>query len=184
MEISIRPATKEDANLIATAIAMAIGMDGAKEYAGDNLFQAFQEAAEKEDTQYSHRNALVAMADGKEAGAIVGYDGGQLKRLREASLAVIRKYKPGLEILEDETEEGEFYLDSLAVLPEYRGHGIGRTLIEAKMQQAAKDGHRRFGLLVDFENPDAERLYTAIGFKPVGQRPFIGHMMKHMQMSL
>lgn len=181
MEITIRKATREDARLIAQVIAMAIGYEESKDCFGYNVIDALEEAAENEDTQYSYRNALVAMADGKIAGAIVGYDGSMLQQLRDASLRIIHKYNPDLTITDDETESGEFYLDSLGVLPEYRSHGIGRKLIAAKMQQASEQGHKTFGLLVDFENPDAERLYASIGFKQVGVRPFFGHQMKHMQ---
>ncbi|MCM1452647.1 MAG: GNAT family N-acetyltransferase [Clostridium sp.] len=184
MDLEIRKGLKGDAGLIADAVAMAIGYDGAKEYVGDKFFVGLEEAAQREDTQYSYRNALVAVVGGKPVGAIVGYDGGKLKELRDASLSVIRKYQPGLVITEDETEDGEFYLDSLCVLPEYRGNGIGRRLIEAMIDKGMQEGHRRFGLLVDFENPKAEKLYVELGFKQVGCRPFIGHQMKHMQKTI
>lgn len=184
MEIKIRKATKKDAELIARVIAIAIGYDMAEDYAGDDVIKVLGEAAQTEDAQYSYRNALVAEVCGKRAGAIVGYDGGHLHELREASLAVIRKYHPGLEITEDETEEGEFYLDSLGVLPGYRGKGIATKLIGAMLEEAAKSGHKLFGLLVDFYNPNAERLYRSLGFRYVGERPFFGHMMKHLQKQL
>ena len=182
MEITIREANKNDSKLIAQIIAMAIGFDLAEDYAGSkDVIKVMGEAAEKDDTQYSYRNALVAEVDGTPVGAIVGYDGGRLKELREGSLSVIRKYHPGVEINEDETEPGEFYLDSLGVLPVYRGHGIATRLLNAMMNKASEEGHSRFGLLVDFENPDAERLYRSLGFQYVGERPFFGHMMKHLQ---
>lgn len=182
MEIKIREATKRDSRLIAEVIAMAIGFDLAEDYAGSkDVIKVMSEAAEREDSQYSYRNALIAVADGVPVGAIVGYDGAKLKELRDGSLAVIRKYHPDVEIKEDETEPGEFYLDSLGVLPDYRGYGIATKLIDAAIQKASKDGHKRFGLLVDFENPKAERLYRSLGFEYVNDRPFFGHLMKHMQ---
>lgn len=181
MEIKIRDAVKSDSQLIARVIAMAIGYDLAEDYAGDDVVKVLGEAAATEDAQYSYRNALVAEVDGEPAGAIVGYDGGSLKKLREASLAVIRKYHPGLEINEDETYSGEFYLDSIGVLPQYRGLGIATMLINAMVDKEIDAGHKCFGLLVDFNNADAERLYVKLGFNYVGERPFFGHMMKHLQ---
>lgn len=181
MEIKIREATKGDSRLIAEVIAMAIGFDLAEDYAGSkDVIKVMSEAAEREDSQYSYRNALIAEAGGRPVGAIVGYDGAKLKELRDGSLAVIRKYHPDVEIKEDETEQGEFYLDSLGVLPEYRGKGIATTLINSMIDKASAQGHKRFGLLVDPENPNAERLYKSLGFKYVGERPFFGHMMKHL----
>ena len=38
------------------------------------------------------------------------------------------------------------------------------------------------GLLVDENNPRAERLYKSVGFKVVGTNVWGGHNMKHMQM--
>lgn len=182
MEITIRKAVKDDAAIIGCVVAMAIGMDGAEDYAGADAVRVLTEVAEREDSQYSYRNALVAEADGRVAGAVVGYDGARLAPLRDGSLTVIRKYHPDLEVTADETGAGEFYLDSLGVLPEFRGCGIGSLLMDAMMEQAAAaGGHRCFGLLVDPENPGAERLYRSKGFMQVGETPFFGHMMKHMQ---
>lgn len=181
MDIKIREATKSDSRLIAQVITMAIGYDLAEDYAGDDVIKVLGEAAETENAQYSYRNALIAEVDGKPAGAIIGYDGGRLNELREASLSVIRKYHPGLEINEDETESGEFYLDSIGVLPEYRGLGIATMLINTMIDRQIKHGHNCFGLLVDFDNKNAEMLYIKLGFTYVGDRPFFGHMMKHLQ---
>ena len=181
MDMKIRKATKADSKLIARVVAMAIGYEMAEDYAGDDVIKVLGEVAEKEVSQYSFRNALIAEADGQPAGVIVGYDGGKLQELRDGSLAVIRKYHPDLEITEDETEKGEFYLDSIGVLPEYRGKGIATKLIDAKIKEASEAGHKCFGLLVDFDNANAERLYESLGFRYVGDRPFFGHMMKHLQ---
>lgn len=181
MDISIREATKQDSVLIAQVIAMAIGYEIAEDYAGDDVIKVLSEAAETEGTQYSYQNALIAEVDNMPAGAIIGYDGGNLKKLREASLAVIHKYNPEVEIKEDETEVGEFYLDSIGVLPEYRGKGIASKLINAMIDLQVSRGYDCFGLLVDFDNSNAERLYLKLGFQYVGDRPFFGHMMKHLQ---
>lgn len=181
MDINIREATKQDSALIAQVIAMAMGYEIAEDYAGDDVIKVLGEAAESEDSQYSYRNALIAEVDNVPAGAIVGYNGGDLEKLRGASLAIIHKYNPDVEIKEDETEEGEFYLDSIGVLPEFRGVGIATMLINAMIDLKANQGHHCFGLLVDFENSNAEHLYLKLGFQYVGDRPFFGHMMKHLQ---
>lgn len=163
---------------------MAIGLDGSRDYAGVEAVRAFTLAAARPDTQYSYLNALIAEVDGRTAGVIVGYDGARLHTLRDASLEVIRQFHPDIEVPTDETEPGEFYLDSIGVLPEYRGRGIARRLIDAITSRAAAEGHSRFGLLVDFDNAPAERLYRDIGFTDAGQKPFFGHMMRHLQRSL
>ena len=74
----------------------------------------------------------------------------------------------------------EFYLDSLAVLPEYRGRGIGAQLINAVKERAFNEYGKNLGLLVDFENPDAERLYQSVGFERADVKDFLGHKMWHL----
>lgn len=64
---------------------------------------------------------------------------------------------------------GEGYLDAgtsvlaIAVIPEARGRGVGRTLMEAAHERARRDGLRLVGLSVDDGNP-AKRLYEALGY--------------------
>ena len=181
LNIEIRPAEIGDYPIIARAVCMAIGEETAKRYCGDNCLEALEKIARMEGTQYSYRNALVATANGVPAGAIVGYDGGQLHRLRERTLSVVRRYNPQVAAVEDETGEGEFYLDSIGILPGFRGCGVGRKLLTAMRERAIAAGHGCVGLLVDCENPRAEQLYVAIGFVPVGTRRFFGHTMRHLQ---
>lgn len=82
--------------------------------------------------------------------------------------------------MDDETQAGELYLDSLAVLPEYRHQGIAHHLIKATKQKADEIGLPCLGLLVDKGNPVGESLYTSIGFRYVNDNQFGGHPMKHL----
>ena len=180
-DIIIRKATKDDAALIAKVVAMAIGDDIAKVYCGENHQMVLKELACMEVSQYSYRNVLVAEVDGMPAGAAVAYDGADLYKLREATLKVISKYRDEeLKITEDETDASEYYLDSLGVLPEYRGCGVGAKLILALKEIAYEKYNKPLGLLVDFENPKAERLYKSLGFERVEEKDFLGHKMWHM----
>ena len=182
MTITIRPATASDAPIIASALAMALGEASMRMYCGENYREVLKELARMEHTQYSYCNALVADVNGHPAGAIVGYDGARLHELRKPTLALIQE-RTGqrFEGVEDETSSGEYYLDSLGVLPEYRNHGIGRRLLTALRDKAFAEGHEKAGLLVDKENPDAERLYLSLGFQRVETRKLFGHQMWHLQ---
>ena len=181
MDVEIRQATADDSEIIALAVVMAIGEDSAKMYCGEHYMEALQEVAKLKDSQYSYLNALVATVGRVAVGAIIGYDGDMLQRLRDNTLAVVRKYNPDLVVLDDETDGNEFYLDSICVLPEYRCHGIGRMLLMAMRDKAFAAGYKTVGLLVDYENPDAERLYVSLGFESVGDKMFCGHRMRHLQ---
>ena len=131
-QIIVRPATPEDAPIIAAALTMALGKETMKLYCGENYQDVLEELVRMENTQYSYRNALVADVNGTPAGAIVGYDGARLHELRRPTLRRIEE-RTGqtFEGVEDETHPGEYYLDSLGVLPEYRRLGIGGRLLTA-----------------------------------------------------
>ena len=178
----MRAAKQEDAAIVARAVAMAIGDEVAlRSYCGDDYLAVLAEVARGEVTQYSWRYALVAEVDGVRAGAIVGYDGARLDVLREGTFAVLRARIGRIPVIADETEAGEYYLDSVGVLPEYRGLCVGRALVAAFCDKAFAEGHECVGLIVDYDNPEAERLYTSLGFGRVGRRLFFGHQMWHLQ---
>uniref|UniRef100_UPI004055B12A GNAT family N-acetyltransferase n=1 Tax=Alistipes sp. TaxID=1872444 RepID=UPI004055B12A len=181
-KVILHQARPEEAEVIARAVAMAIGDEATlRAYCGDDYLAVLSEIARREGTQYSWQHALVAEVDGAPAGAIVGYDGVRLAELREGTFAVIREQIGHTPTLCDETEAGEFYLDSVGVLPEFRGCGVGRALVVALCNRAFAEGCERVGLIVDCTNPEAERLYTSIGFRRVGTKVFLGHPMWHLQ---
>ncbi|WP_074545339.1 N-acetyltransferase [Dyella sp. AtDHG13] len=62
------------------------------------------------------------------------------------------------------------YLAHLGVLPELRGQGVGRELIDQLIGLARDAGRRRVALDVAVSNPRAEALYRRTGFKVVGER--------------
>lgn len=187
--MKIISAEKKHANLIADTIVTAIGQEHCEELAGsdrsaDDIKALFHEMVERDDTQYSYRNALVAVADnGDPMGAIVAYDGGLLAELRRPFLARLQE-EIGIDPdnVQDETEPGEYYLDSLAVLPEYRGRNVGRSLIAAAAERGRSLGLMP-GLLVAKDNPSARALYEHLGFRKIGDRPFMGIVMDHMQLT-
>ncbi len=179
--IKIRLATADDAAIIAQAVAMAIGEESVVEYCGAGYLKVLEEVASATDTQYSYANALVAEVNGVAAGAVVGYDGAKLEDLREGTLSIVRKYNKALAVIGDETQAGEFYIDSLGVLPQFRGCGVGKRLLMAMAGKGFVLGCSKVGLIVDFENSGASELYKGCGFQPVGEKLFFRHKMHHMQ---
>ena len=159
---------------------MAIGEEGTRHYCGDNHQSVLEEIARLENSQYSYRNTLVTEVNGMPAGAAVAYDGADLYKLRDVTLKHIFDQTGKIHTIEDETDASEVYLDSIAVLPEYRGLGIGKHLLLALKDIAFNEYGKPLGLLVDFENPDAERLYKYVGFERMNVKDFLGHKMWHL----
>lgn len=180
-EITLRHATADDAPAIARAIIMAFGEDMTRRLCGDRGHEIIERIVRREDTQYSYHNCAVCEVGGIVAGAVCGYDGARLHELRQPVLDILRE-ECGLRItVTDETSAGEFYIDSVGVMPEMRGRGIGARLLEWMRDEAFAAGHGRVGLLVDDINPKAEKLYHRLGFRRVGEVSFIGHTMHRMQ---
>ena len=181
--VLIRPATADDSLIIARAVAMAIGDDEALfHYCGVEYLSVLQEIARTENTQYSWRSAFIAEVDGMAAGAIVGYDGARLEELRANTFAIIERCVGLRPSIPNETEAGEYYLDSVGVLPDFRGMGIGNKLIYALCEEAFRQGYERVGLIVEQDNKQAQTLYSSLGFQRVGEREFFSHQMWHMQL--
>ena len=184
--IEIREATKKQAAEIANLIMMAMTDECCQYFCGEGYgLEDFRKMmtmlVEAEVSQYSYKNTLVAMISDKVIGTSVSYDGGRLRKLRRAFIAAAKEHigkdRSGMD---DETQAGELYLDSLAVLLDYRRQGIARKLVSATKKKAEKMHLPCVGLLVDKDNPEGEAFYTSIGFRYVNDNLWRGHPMKHL----
>ncbi|NPD91527.1 GNAT family N-acetyltransferase [Xylanibacter muris] len=187
--ISFRNGQIEDAQQIAQVIITAMTEECCKHFYGENhsleeFHSLMVRLVSRTDTQYSYKNTICAIdADKNIAGAIVSYDGGKLLELRRVFTDSIKEvFGRDFSNMEEETQAGELYLDSLAVFPEYRGQGIAKELLKRAHAKAKETGIGISGLLVDCNNPNAERLYRSVGFIQVGEKIWGGHKMKHLQM--
>ena len=184
--IVIREATKSQAPDIARLIMMAMTDDCCLYFCGDGYgLEDFRNMmtmlVEREDSQYSFRNTLVAMDGEKVVGISVSYDGGRIHELRRTFIEAAKDYiGKDHSCMDDETQAGELYLDSLAVLPEYRRQGIAKALLLATKERAHKMGLPCVGLLVDKGNPSGEALYASVGFQYANDSHWGGHPMKHL----
>ncbi|MCG0276351.1 MAG: ribosomal protein S18-alanine N-acetyltransferase [Thermosediminibacteraceae bacterium] len=64
----------------------------------------------------------------------------------------------------------EAHVTNVAVLPEYRGKGIGELLMRSLMRIARENGAKAMTLEVRKSNYVAQNLYSKLGFEPVGIR--------------
>lgn len=175
--ISFRNATVDDALFISRGFHTAMLLDGATE---EQISCFAQNICVREDVLYSWRNTIIAEVDGKRAGMLTAYDGRNYHDMRVRTMALVKQHL-GVEFpgMEDETVPGEYYLDSLAVLPEYRGRGIGRKLL----QQGIEKGNALcldVTLVVDPVNSKARKLYTSLGFSHSGTLFLFGHDYEKM----
>ena len=63
-------------------------------------------------------------------------------------------------------------LEDMIVKPEFRGQGIGQSLIKAAKTHALQKGYARMTLLTDGDNAKAQVFYEALGFTRSSMVPF------------
>lgn len=189
--MKIVPASIEQTESIASLIMMAMNHECCQNFAGphhtlEDFHRMMTALVRRDDSQYSYRNAMVALDDTTSdnkpvvAGVIVGYDGADLHRLREAFLQAAKEFlDQDFRGMDDETQAGEYYIDSLAVDTRYRHQGLATLLLRKLIDQ--KGRKQPVGLLVDKGNPSAERLYRSLGFEYVNDTTWGGHEMRHLQ---
>ena len=176
-KLTIRDAHPSDARFLAKCVMAGmhffdIETDVPEE---EDIFRRLVESEEKDEWLYSYKNTRVAEVDGVIAGALLSYPGDIYRDLRHKTFTELW---PDLIRMEEEsdqeTDPGEYYLDSLAVLPSFRHRGIGRALLLDGIQKGIDLGYRQIALVADAQMPHLVRLYESIGFKPTEHRQAFG----------
>ena len=129
-------------------------------------------------TSYSY--AFVAEDKGKVVGLFSGLDGKSWRTSGQASwmygpvwwiAAPLWQIPRMIEAFDDfrkavpPVSNEEYYIEHLAVLPELRGQGIGKQLMEFAENQARASGLKRVVLDVEIENEGARQFYQRLGFQ-------------------
>lgn len=180
----IRKATFEDSTIISEHLFLAME-DILYEFIGIKNSKKAKELllhfVKKENNQYSFQNCLVAESGNKIKGSINIYDGARLDILRAPIAEYIKTIFDENFNPEKETQQGEYYIDSFGVSPNQQGRGVGTKILKFVINEYVKNNQKTLGLLVDEENPKAEKLYLSLGFEFVGRKVLAGKKMKHLQ---
>jgi ribosomal protein S18 acetylase RimI-like enzyme len=127
----------------------------------------------REEANFSYRNAVVAEVDGRVAAALLAY---RLPEHSDVNLDELPDLLRPLEELEQKVP-GTFYINILAAYPEYRGRGLGTTLLEAARALASEAGCNELSLEVFEQNEDAVRLYERHGYREIARLPAVPHQI-------
>lgn len=178
----LRDARIEDCETVARGICMALH----KETYGEML-KGIARICEREDVLYSYKHTIIAWEDDTPVGICLCYDGALYHEMRKTTFPLFdelkhddadhqetageqdnpeqgRKGSMDLDNMQEEAEAGEYYMDSLAVWPEWRGRGIGMKLMQAQIERARELGFNKATLLVDPDNENAKHMYRKLGF--------------------
>ncbi|WP_248926196.1 GNAT family N-acetyltransferase [Paenibacillus hamazuiensis] len=147
--ITIRPATKKDVPFLWEMLYESIHVAEGKEKPDRNIVFHPSIAKYLENWGREGDFALVAV---NESGEPVG----------SITLRFFKQADKGYGYVNDETPEL-----GMAILPAYRGQGIGTALMKALVEYGRAAGIQAISLSVDPSNP-AMSLYKRTGFKEVG----------------
>ena len=176
MKIEIRDARIEDVEIVAWTVLTALDLET------DDM-DRFIKTCTDESTMYSWKNAIIAFVDGKAAGCLIAYEGRRYMEMRDRTWHALWDNidLDYLKKVEQETQEGDYYLDSMAILPKYRGYNIGKLLLERGINKSKELGCETTSLIVSCQKPRLEAYYRSVGFTQFGEMEFFGHYYKKMR---
>jgi ribosomal protein S18 acetylase RimI-like enzyme len=112
-----------------------------------------QEAEFVADPARQERGLKLILSDPSRGDILVAVTGGQIVGMVSLLPVVSTALGAPTAILED-----------MIVKPEFRGQGIGQSLIKAAKTHAREKGYARITLLTDGDNAAAQGFYEALGF--------------------
>ena len=175
--MTLRDARPEDAPVLARCIMAGMHFYDFEtpEPEDTDIYRRLIACERRDDLLYSYRYTRVAEDEGTPVGSLLSYPGDIYRSLRQKTFSEIWPELSAMDqSSEQETGPGEYYLDSLAVLPDFRKQGIGRALILDGVRKALSLGFRQVALVVDPDYPHLVRLYESLGFVPAGRRNAFG----------
>lgn len=167
----LRHARKDDSRHLAELIVIAGDQRPDFPYTpdpdSDGPIDLARPRAALKNENFALRHATLAEISGRVAGMALGY---KLTRRCEALKpdGLAQSLRPLME-----PEFGlidTFYINTLAVYPNYQNHGLGARLLEAANRKALKTGCSGLSLEVGEHNRDAFRFYVRHGFNVVMRR--------------
>jgi ribosomal protein S18 acetylase RimI-like enzyme len=176
-----RPASAGDSRFIAEMIDISsdgvalIDWTQAAQAAGDRTpLDIGVERYASGEGDYSYRNCWLAEVSGRRAGELQSFP----MPARDPDAAVAPPPYDGSDVFAPykylEAPE-TWYICGIALLPDYRGRGIGTQLMRIAGQQARKHGYDRLSLVVFEENTAALRLYQRLGYRIIDRAPIVPH---------
>ncbi len=187
--ITVREAQQDDAGQIAPLIDIIFDemqLDELEDVPEPGLAKVITRAYQTKTYLSDKASTVVAEADGQVVGVVFGYPSENEDDINRVLYNLSKQSADFKEpfVADSETNSDEWYLDSIAVDPNYQGQGVGSRLLAAVPRMALNDGKSVIGLNVDLENPKAEKLYTRKGFKTVGIQMIGDHFYHHMQKAI
>ena len=188
MDIIIKDAEPTDVPFLARCVMAAVGtLDMADKPEENPAYETICEICAMDHSLYcwNHFRIAIDNSTGEPIGSLLAYDGKRYARARDLAFSYAAE-KLGMEFGDSDMEtcKGEYYLDSMAILPEYRGHKIGHKLMLDAIEQGKERKHCRFTLIADKDAESLQSYYSALGFVPEEEIMFFGHPFIRMALHI
>jgi ribosomal protein S18 acetylase RimI-like enzyme len=178
MAVEIRHACVADIPHIAYVAIQAFGGFAEVMYEGvvpdSTVQQIMEHRFSRTGTTSSVRNSRIAEEDGTVLGGLHAFP---MDLMADDPLdPLIPKERFYMfEPLQYLHAKGSYYIQAVAVYPEFQGRGVGRQLItEAEMEARAK-GFKEMSLKVFAENVRAVARFESLGYREVCRQPVVHH---------
>jgi ribosomal protein S18 acetylase RimI-like enzyme len=175
-KVTIRAAVKSDSRMIASLYQ--ISSDGVSDYIwsklagpGEELLDVGERRYQREGFVFSYENCSVATFEGQVIGMLVAFP-----------MIIDPDYIEEDPVLVpySKLEEGQsFYICGVAVLPQYRGQGIGKRFMLLAEEKAKSLSLNKLSLIVFEQNTPAIRLYERLAYREVTREKVVAHPMIH-----
>ncbi|NOH16141.1 GNAT family N-acetyltransferase [Clostridium cochlearium] len=177
----IRGAKPEDAEKAAELISMAWDelaciFAGSKDK--EEVNKVISTFCKEKNNRFSYEYIDIAEKDGKIAGLVLAFPAEKemklnipiIKKLPYMYKRKISNYKEEVVpmLSSEEAKPGEYYIDSIAVHPNYRKNGLGKKLLMVARKRALKKGFKKVSLIVKPKNKGAIKLYKSSGYNMDG----------------
>ena len=149
----------------------------------EKVLKIIQQSIEEGNYRNHYKNMHVYEVEGNIAGFINCYSGDEEKQLEDNwhNIDFKEEFKlEGTPLPEKEANEGDLYIESIAVFSDYRGRGIATKLIDYIFDYGRNQGYETVTLNCEVDNEGAMKLYRNLGFEPLHDRVLSGHDYKYM----
>jgi ribosomal protein S18 acetylase RimI-like enzyme len=169
-----RPATIGDANVLAELInyageGMPLYLWSQMAEPGETAWDVGRRRAAREEGSFSYRNATIIEHDGQCAGCLIGY--GIPDKPEPIPDDMPAMFAPLQEL--ENLASGTWYINVLAVRPQFRRQGLGTKLLGLAEETAQNLGKRGMSVIVSDANLGAHRLYERLGYDERARRPMV-----------
>jgi ribosomal protein S18 acetylase RimI-like enzyme len=169
-----RPATIDDANVLAELInyageGMPLYLWSQMAEPGETAWEIGRRRAAREEGSFSYRNATIIEHDDQCAGCLIGYEIPDKPEPIPDDMPAM--FVPLQEL--ENLASGTWYINVLAVRPQFRGQGLGTKLLGLAEETAQRLGKRGMSVIVSDANLGAHRLYEGLGYDERARRPMV-----------